>query len=298
MKEVCKKLWLFIAATYLILLNACAASSPINLDRTLPIVDEMPAQPAVVNVNGQTGDILAFYPRAFEQTDASLDLKYYEIVCSEPQGFLKGYFTLALKNEGRTALFLLTSNGPVTKLEKYISSGPDNTLDWGFLYDRNGDGWVDYFTYLDGVLPVKTDENANLVPKHPGAKWGDKILITKEEFQILLKYSKRVFTHNADDNFDGKSDGVVAALKDPENPGWTYGYGMMRSSSFTQVIDKDWKFLSDIRSPIGQVPRKQNGFDVLFFTEGNPLIISSRYLDFLNKGIRKCRLPRGALPSE
>ena len=298
MREVFKKLWLLMAATYIIILHACAASSPTSPNRTLPVLDEMPAQPDSTHTSDQRGDILSFYPKAVDQTNTTLELKVYKIECSEPLGFLKGYFTLALTNEGRAALFLLTPKGPVTKLEKYIFSGPDYTLDWGFMYDRNGDGWVDYFTYLDGVLLVKTNANANVIPKHPGAKWGDKISITEEEFQIMLKSYKRVFTHNADDNFDGKSDGVVAALKDPESPGWVYGYGMMRSSSFTQVIDKDWKFLSDIRSPIGPVPRRQNGFDVLFFTEGNPLITSSHLLDLLNKGIRKCRLPKGTLPRD
>ena len=274
---------------------ACA-QTPV---RRLPVEDEMPAKPAGANTIIPPGDFVSFYPRAAALIAYPPELARYGIECSV--SISEGYFTLARTEDGRTALFVFTQKGPATDLTKVISFGgqPDRTLDWGFLYDRNVDGWVDYFIYLDGAIPVKTEEIAGLIPKKPGAKVGDPIKISsKEELELMIKHTRLVFTHHADDNFDGKSDGVIAALHDTENPIWIYGNGVLRSRVFTQVVDEDWRFMSEIGNRAGPVPRKQKGFEVSFFSGERPLETSSQMLDMVNRGIRACRLPKGALPKE
>ncbi len=114
----------------------------------------------------------------------------------------------------------------------------------------------------------------------------------------MTRHTRLVFTHHADDNFDGMSDGVVAALWDPENPIWMHGNGVLRSRTFTQAIDEDWRFVSDIGARAGPVPRSPQGFEVSFFGEGRPLETSTKMLDIIHKGIRACRIPKGALPRE
>lgn len=272
--------------------------------RRLPVADDMPAKPAGAEGNVPSGDFVSFYSRVAALTASPPDLTRYGIECSVPVGEKTSgdYFTLARPEDGRSALFVFTEGtGPVTDLEKVISFGgqPGRSLSWGFLYDRNGDGWVDYFAFLDGAQPVKTDEIAGLIPKKPGAKRGEPIKIeSKEELRLIIKHSRLVFTHHADDNFDGKSDGVIAALWDPENPMWIYGNGVLRSRVFSQVVDEDWRFVTDIGTRAGPVPRTPEGFEVSFFSGERPLQTSSQLLGAVNRVIRACRIPKGALPRE
>lgn len=293
-----------IRHTVLLLLSltliACA-QAPV---RRLPIADDMPAKPEGVDGNVPSGDFVSFYSRAAALTASPPDLASYGIECSVPVGekTFGNYFTFARSEDGRSALFVFTEGtGPVTDLEKVISFGgqPGRSLSWGFLYDRNGDGWVDYFVSLDGAQAGKTDEIAGLIPKKPGAKRGEPIKInSKEELELMIKHSRLVFTHHADDNFDGKSDGVVAGLWDLENPIWIYGNGVLRSRVFTQVVDEDWRFVTDIGTRAGPVPRTPEGFEVSFFSGERPLEASSQLLDAVNRGISACRIPKGALPRE
>lgn len=289
-----RRLFLIICAFTLL---ACA-QAPI---RRLPVADDMPAKPAGADSNVPPGDFVSFYPCAAALTISPINLDLYRIECSVSSGEKphEGYFTLARTDDGKTALFVITEKGPVTNLAKVISFGgqPDRSLDWGFLFDRNSDGWVDYFVYLDGALPVKTEAIAGLIPKKTGAKHGDPIRIeSKEELKLIIMNTRLVFTHHADDNFDGKSDGVVEALWDLENPLWRYGNGVMRSRAFTQMVDEDWRFITDIGTRAGAIPRTPQGFDVSFFRDQRPLETSTKLLDIINEGIRACRIPKGALP--
>jgi hypothetical protein len=273
--------------------------TPSNV-RRLPIVNEMPARPAGADEAILPGDITSFYPLAVKLTAATPDLVPYWIECSELID--EGCFTLARTKDGGAALFIFTSEGgcPVTDLSKVLSFGGDNrSLDWGFLFDRNGDGWVDYFMYLDGALPVKTEEIADLVPKKPGAKPFDPIEVTSwEQMKLILEHTRLVFTHNADDNFDGKSDGVVAAVRDVDSPGWIYGNAVLRSREFTQEVSEAWRFVTDINTRIGPVQSTFEGFEISFYVDKQPLEASSAILEIINKGVRACRVPKGALPSK
>lgn len=281
-------------------------------------VAEMSSRPAGADGNAARGDVVSFHERAAARTAAGVgperdvdrykELARYRIECSleMPSG---NYFTLARADDGRAALFAWTATGPVRNLQKAIEVGtysrlfsavPGLTSDWGWLYDRNGDGWVDYFTYVDGAMPVMADDIAPLVPKKPGAKPGQAIkLESTEELQLIVRGMQLVFTHHADDNFDGRSDAVVAALHYPENPMWTYRYGVLRSRAFTQVIDEDWSFESHIGMKAGSVPRENGLFQVSFFRSGDrALETSSEMLARINDGLRACRIPKGELPRE
>ena len=289
-----RRLFLLIFAFTIL---ACA-QAPV---RRLPVADEMPAKPAGVDSIVPPGDFLSFYPHAAALTISPVNLDLYRIECSVTSGEKtdEGHFTLARTDDGKAALFVFTEKGPVTNLAKVISFGgqPDRSLDWGFLNDRNSDGWIDYFVYLDGAMPVKTAAIAGLIPKKPGAKRGDRVKIeSKDELELIIRNTRLVFTHHADDNFDGKSDGVVAALWDIENPIWMYGNGVMRSRAFTQEVDEDWRFITDIGTRAGTIARTPEGFAVSSLRGQRPLETSTKLLEAINKGIRACRLPKGALP--
>jgi hypothetical protein len=271
--------------------------------RRLPVNDEMPPAPSATV---PAGDLLSFYPRAPSVLESPPDLARYGIECSVPiEG---GYFTLTMRDDMHEALFTLTEK-PVTSLAKAVSFGadPKKSLDWGFVYDRNGDGWVDYIVFLDGAMPVATPEVLALVPKRPMPREGDSYTMSREEAALQMLNIRLVFTHYIDDNFDGKTDAIVSSLLDPDHWGWVYRRAVLRSSDHSQSIDEHWVFVKDIAEKEGPIPREPDGNFVRLggiSKKGNAELSSDRFdgvswpFDSANAGLRACQIPRGVLPRE
>ena len=286
-------------STWLVILSIAILSCAQAPVRSLPVADEMPTAPAGAVAAVAPGDFLSFYPKAPSMMDKGPDLSLYGIECSVMAG--GGYFTLARTHDGKSALFVLTGR-PVTSLADTISFGrPGRSLDWGFVYDRNGDGWVDYVAYLDGAMPVETTEVVEQIPGYPKPKPGEGRKATQEEIRLALKNLRLVFIHHADDNFDGKADAIVSALQDPDRWGWIYRRAVLRSRNHSQAVDEDWIFVQDINLRTGPVPRTGAGrFEKLegLRVSDSYLEASSKLFDLLNSGIRGCRIPKGAMPRD
>jgi hypothetical protein len=290
-------------ATLVVLLPIASLSYAQAPVRHLPVVDEMPPAPLTTL---PAGDVVAFFPKAPSALESGPALRLYGIECSvpivTPDG--KGYFTLAMRNDKREALFVLTE-GPVTSLEKILSFGDESkTQDWGFLYDRNGDGWADYIAFLLGAMPVGTPEVLAHVPRRPMPKVSSegtsKYTITREEFALRAANARLVFIHYVDDDFDGKTDAIVSALQDPDHYGWIYRRAVLRSSDHSQTTDEDWVFLRDIAAREGPIPREPDGRFVRLEGLGDVrekhLEHFAEMFDLVNSGLRGCRVPRGILP--
>lgn len=274
--------------------------------RRLPVADEMPPAPVATL---PAGDLLSFYPRAPSFAPAP-ELERYGIECSVPiQG---GWFTLAVRDDGREALFVLTAK-PVTSLARTVSFGgePGKTLDWGFVYDRNGDGWADYVALLDGAMPVGTPELLAAVPKRPMpavTAEGGSYRLTREEAQLQLASVRLAFVHYVDDDFDGKTDALVSSLQDPDHWGWLYRRAVLRSRDHSQAVDEEWTFVHHIAAREGPIPRAPDGSFVwlggiggeasLELSRGKRLDRLSWAFELVNAGLRGCRIPSGALPRE
>jgi hypothetical protein len=293
------------AAVLFLLLPLAALWSAQALERRLPVVDEMPPVPAGASATSPAGDVVTFYPRVPSALAAGPDLSRYGIECSVPiQG--EGYFTLARSEDGKAALFILTAQA-VTDLTKVVSFGdPKKSMDWGFLYDRNGDGWVDYIAFLLGAMPVETPEIVAKVPKRPtpqvDAEGQFKLKMSREEFDLSSRTVRLVFIHHADDDFDGKVDAIVSALRDPDRYAWIYRRAVLRSRSHTQGTDEDWVFEQDITHREGPIPRAADGrlvrLEGLGNVRENHLEEFSVLFQLTNEGLRNCRIPKGALPRE
>lgn len=286
----------------LFLLPLATLTSAEARDRRLPVVDEMPPAPEQASATLPAGDLVTFYPRAPSTLDEKPELSRYLIECSA--AIEGGYFTLAMRDDGREALFVLAEK-PLTSLANTLSFGdPGKIQDWGFVYDRNGDGWADYIAFLLGAMPVGTPEVLAQVPKRPmpkiGAQGRATFDITHEEYALQKAHTRLVFIHYVDDGFDGKTDAIVSALHDPDHYGWIYRRAVLRSKDHSQVVDEDWVFVRDIATREGPIPRASDGRLVPLEGLGN---VREKHLehfavmfDLVNSGLRGCRIPRGALP--
>src|SRR5207237_8050239 len=111
---------------------------------------------------------------------------------------------------------------------------PDASLTWGYIFDRNRDGKVDYLVFLDGPRPVAPDQFPAGFPK------GNKF--SADQLELVFHSMRLVFFHYADENFDGAVDTIVAPLTHPEYTLWVYNYGVLRSSKFDGNVDDEWTF--------------------------------------------------------
>jgi hypothetical protein len=259
-------------------------AQPVPSERPRALDGGQPSAPRA----SRLGDFRQLWPRMYwlESHTFPKALTNYRTVCSVPiEG---GYFTLALGKPGDEALFAFSGQPITNEISKGLSFGGPGVPDWGFAYDRNGDGVVDAFFFLVGPGAFEPPEIKERVPPSQGGP----VAMNSEEGRLLLANMRLVFTLYADDDFDGHIDAVVNAMRDPERPAWWYRRAVLRSGAVTPMVDEHWTFANDIDARLGPVPQTAAGFAV-GVSPGKPvtkpLEQSSRMLDAINGGLRKCR---------
>lgn len=111
---------------------------------------------------------------------------------------------------------------------------------WGYPFDRNRDGKIDYLALVGGAAPF---EDADFPPNYP--KTGEAMMIGNVELYIAK--CRIIFNHWADDNYDGMLDGTVQVDMDPERS-WVYRRILARSTKFDGKFDDVFPFRSDTSS--------------------------------------------------
>ena len=108
---------------------------------------------------------------------------------------------------------------------------------WGYPFDRNRDGKIDYFALVGGAAPFEDEDFPPNYPKQNGQ-------IMVHHVELFVAKCGIVFNHWADDNYDGMIDGVVQADMDPER-NWVYRQILARSKKFDGRFDDVWAFRTD-----------------------------------------------------
>jgi hypothetical protein len=125
-----------------------------------------------------------------------------------------------------------------------------DVLDWGYVFDRNADGMVDYFAFLVGAIPVKPEGFQGDLPKRGGR-------ITPDQINLYNRHARFVFIDIADDDLDGKVDGFVFGVRQPDEI-WIDRWVAARSTKGDGQLDQAWFFTSDIAAQTG-VPERSGG---------------------------------------
>jgi hypothetical protein len=111
---------------------------------------------------------------------------------------------------------------------------------WGYPFDRNRDGKIDYFALVGGAAPF---EDGDFPPNFP--KKQEPLMM--HHIQLFIAKCRIVFNHWADDNYDGMLDGVVQADMDPDRA-WVYREILARSKKYDRRFDDVWTFRTDTSS--------------------------------------------------
>jgi hypothetical protein len=108
---------------------------------------------------------------------------------------------------------------------------------WGYAFDRNRDGKVDYLALVGGAAPFEDAEFPADFPKH-----NEPMLIG--QVGLYLAKCRIIFNHWADDNYDGMIDATVLADMDSSR-GWVYRQILARSTKFNGRFDDVTAFRRD-----------------------------------------------------
>ncbi len=163
------------------------------------------------------------------------------------------------------------------------------TRDWGYVFDRNHDGKVDYLAFLDGPNPVVPDDWVGELPQLGGQS-------TVEELrEVVLPNIKLVFWHLVDDNFDDRHDGVAVSMRNVENM-WIDGWVVARDSDFDGRYDECKSFQGVIHKELGPCEGAADDYRVANKRPSGLGRIPPGYgmLQFINAAASECKLTGNA----
>lgn len=194
-------------------------------------------------------DYIAFFPKAYPVTQIPITgLRELEIRCQKRVAMR--YVSFVGFGEGYIFLVVITKHEFEAPAINLIDVAPDNvippggTMDWGYVFDRNHDGKVDYLAFLDGANLVVPDDWTGDLPDQSTT-------FTEETFkELVLPNMKLLFWHLADDNFDGYHDGTAVSTRNVES-GWIDGWIAARDTDFDGNYDSCNYFQGRFRTDVG-----------------------------------------------
>jgi hypothetical protein len=189
----------------------------------------------------------------------------------------KRYVTIVGYPEDRSVLLAAVTLQPIKDITKEISLavhyrkmipnvGPTST--WGYIFDRNRDGKVDYMALLGGAAAYK---NAEFPPSFP-AKGQP---LQAAHLQYFLSHCRLVFNHWADDNFDDSLDAIIHIDMDPDRD-FVDRQIVARSTAFDGRFNEVWAFREG-DGALSEVPLHTTT-SVAYHPIGKPS-------DFITKGV-------------
>jgi hypothetical protein len=171
-----------------------------------------------------------------------------------------------------------------------INPNPGKTSTWGYVYDRNGDGAIDYLALVGGAAAYKPADFFEGFPERSKA-------LTYDQADYYVGHCRIVFNHWADDNFDGTLDAAVQIDMDPDRD-WVDRQIVVRSTRFDGEFDEVWAFrgaMGDDRDsvehtatsvPYHPIGKPEAAIDAAAFNEKTAI------LRLINQAAKECGLTR------
>ncbi len=210
------KIWMILVNIYLlfVILN-CAAQENRNIIDFYPIADSISEYPEI-NVSL---DVLC----QKKISNVYVTLLSYK---GQKKIYMAAVTNEKIENPNKEINRILDFNGPVPKLGKVST--------WGYVFDRNNDGKIDYMALVDGAAPFLDDK----IPEDYPVR-GQKLSMLNLE--LYVSHCKIIFNHWADDNYDGKIDAVVHVESDNLRD-WIKRRIVARCTKFNDTFDDVWAF--------------------------------------------------------
>ncbi len=256
------------------------------------------------NLPGQEKkDIVQFYPAADSICDYPALYETLVIVCQKKIDSLFVTF-IGSKSQKRIFIGAITKK-PIRNPDKEISRIVDidgikpllgKVSTWGYIFDRNNDGKIDYMALVGGAAAFKDEKITQNFPRRNQK-------FNKEQFKLFISHCKLIFNHWVDDNYDGKLDAVVHIDMDPERD-WVERKIIARSTKFDGRFDDVWAFRKDIN--IEHNPVNSTAAAVPFYPLGSGqgaitkkmLLEKTDYLQLFNRAAAECNIGKNGFLGE
>lgn len=232
-----------------------------------------PKAPAAPTPIANPPGLIAFYPRVLAFTakppvEGALrvvaDWRHEDGACvtllaasAQKRSLVAIFSPDRMKNPERS--LYLTPRYIVAKDMKAVAEGREpmvratagNLVDWAYVFDRNRDGRADYLCYLIGPLPVEPDSFPAEFPKGNAP-------LAEAQLDYMLDHQRFVFTHAADENFDGAVDALVVPVFDAERP-WVKEFAAVIAPG-GGTPDTAWTFRNAPSDSGGTLAKVRGGF--------------------------------------
>lgn len=212
---------------------------------------------------------LEFLPAVLAMTDDPPPEYKLETLCqvhsvsgSDDRGYLS-----VLSIDGHTAFVIAFSPHKLqrpwetmTFRGKFVPTGQTSpidqgTADWAYVFDRNGDGRIDFLAYRVGplwILPDGMDER-----DLPSVKKGVMIDFLEANRDKL----GQGFWFLADENFDGFADGLIARIVDKKS-GWADGWLVTTDTDFDRRYETCTWMENNIDNTAKKCRKTKGGYEV------------------------------------
>ena len=251
-----------------------------------------------------------FLPSVLQLTNEPPRESHLKISCQahiDPDNRAGGQYATVLTVEDKKALIIAFSPH---KLEQpwltmtlrgvFVPAGESHptdrgTMDWAYVFDRNEDGAIDFFSFLVGPVWITPEGDVSSTDM-PSVKQG----VQQEFFDANRDKLRMAFWHLADDNYDGDHDGLMARTVN-EVSGWSDGWVVVTDSNFDTRYDTcTWSKGRIDGDPQDCVLDKEEfrvpGMAVAGLASLPPPTAS--YLDAFNGVVEACKLDSDHLYSE
>lgn len=210
-------------------------------------VSPLNAQENIVNFY-RIVDSLANYPEIQQPIDTICQVKIPQYTTKNVGGktvrdTTKFYVSfLGYKGQKQVFIAALTlkplekPNSDILRIVDFDDTSPrlGKVSTWGYVFDRNNDGKIDYMALVDGAAPFKDDQ---VPPDFPVR--GQKL--TLPQLELYMTKCKIIFNHWADENFDGKIDAVIHTDMDSVRD-WVDRRIIIQCTKYDGNFDKVWAF--------------------------------------------------------
>jgi len=192
--------------------------------------------------------IIDFYPLADSLSEFPPFDKKLRLICQKR--LQKRYVSfVGIEGEQKVLLIAVTVK-KIRNIQDSISLSvefngimphPGKISTWGYVFDRNKDGKVDYMALVGGAAPFKDDNFPDGYPFR-----GEPIKdYDQNELEYWVSHCKLVFNHWTDDNFNDTLDALIHVDLDPTRD-WVERKIVVQSTKFDGRFDDVWAFRQHI----------------------------------------------------